>query len=153
MVKALHLGEEIPSAPTSLKGMEDQFKTPLAIKEADPPSTMKPREPITSAAPVPLGYDPDIYNTVKKLADAKKDPTPQQLTALFRLMAFDSPFGELKNEALTVWRAMRAKGIRPTQFGYNELFRVSTFSFFVVCKGLWLVGNVCWRYVNARRTP
>jgi hypothetical protein len=85
------------------------------------------QEPLVSAAPTPKGYNSKIYDTAKKLAEKKKYPTPTQLSDLFRLMDFDSPNGELKEEALVIWRAMREKGIRPTAQGYEALFKVSPF--------------------------
>ena len=40
------------------------------------------------------------------------------------MMDKDSPMGEMKREALTVWRAMRLRGVIPTQEGYISLLKV-----------------------------
>ena len=54
----------------------------------------------------------------------EENPTPTELDELFRVMDRDSPQGEMKHEAMTIWREMRAKGIIPTQDGYVALLKV-----------------------------
>ena len=142
MAKALGLSEEIPSTPTSLQDMQQEFKPLLSAQESISPA-VKPEEPIVSAAPTPSGYDNSIYRIVKQLAVEKKNPTPEQLSMLFRLMAFDSPYGELKDEAMAIWRTMREKGIRATQAGYDALFKV--LSFFLGCRVEGLMAS--WRWL------
>jgi len=70
-------------------------------------------------------YSPDIYSQSKIRALREEDPTPAELDRLFRMMDRDSPQGELKQEALLIWREMRARGIIPTQEGYVALLKVA----------------------------
>jgi hypothetical protein len=76
------------------------------------------------AAPVPSGYNTKIYSIVKQLVKEGKDPTSQELSDLFRLMEYDSPCGELKDEARAIWREMRSRGIVPNLDGYLALIKV-----------------------------
>lgn len=80
--------------------------------------------PLAPGKPVPKGYNDRIYRIVKDLATNEQDPTSQQLDDLFRMMEYDSPMGEMKNEAYTVWLEMRSRGIVPGQMGYTALLKV-----------------------------
>jgi len=77
-----------------------------------------------AAKPVPPGYYGGIYRDVLQLAQEGKDPTSEQLSQLFRIMSYDSPEGELKDEALAIWREMRSRGVVPTITGYVALLKV-----------------------------
>ena len=69
-------------------------------------------------------YSPDIYIQSKIRALREEDPTPAELDSLFRMMDRDSPQGELKPEALIIWRELRSRGVIPTQEGYVALLKV-----------------------------
>jgi hypothetical protein len=69
-------------------------------------------------------YSPDIYVQSKIHAMREENPTSTELDELFRIMDRDSPQGEMKHEAMIIWREMRAKGIIPTQDGYVALLKV-----------------------------
>jgi hypothetical protein len=69
-------------------------------------------------------YSPDIYIQSKIRAIREENPTPTELDELFHVMDRDSPQGEMKHEAMTIWREMRAKGKIPTQEGYVALLKV-----------------------------
>ena len=89
-----------------------------------PPPNRKIEKPLP-AKPVTAGHNPQIYREVAALAKDGKDPTPQQLTDLFRMMEFDSPEGEMKDEAFTLWQEMRSRGVIPTREGYVALLRLA----------------------------
>ena len=69
-------------------------------------------------------YSPDIYLQSKVRALREENPTPTELDELFQVMDRDSPQGEMKHEAMTIWREMRAKAKIPTQDGYVALLKV-----------------------------
>jgi hypothetical protein len=48
-------------------------------------------------------------------------------------MEYDSPYGEMKEEALAIWREMRSRGIRPAKDGYVALLKVLPLS----VEGVW----------------
>ena len=89
-----------------------------------PPPNRKIEKPLP-AKPVTAGHNPQIYREVAALAKDGKDPTPQQLTDLFRMREFDSPEGEMKDEAFTLWQEMRSRGVIPTREGYVALLRLA----------------------------
>lgn len=116
------MSKSIPAHPSALDFLDkSQFEVPVP---SSPPSNGNPRT-LVATAPTPAGYNSGIYSIVSKLAKDGRDPTPEQLADLFRLMAFDSPLGEMKDEALVIWRRMRSKGIVPTTKGYVALLKVS----------------------------
>ena len=45
-------------------------------------------------------------------------------------MDFDSPMGEMRHEAYTIWKEMRKGGIIPSAPGYTALINVIILSFF-----------------------
>jgi hypothetical protein len=73
---------------------------------------------------VPTGYDAQIYGICADLAKKGQNPSRADLDQLFRLMWHDSPYGELKEEAMAVFREMREEGIVPTKDGFRPLFSV-----------------------------
>jgi hypothetical protein len=77
-----------------------------------------------AAKPVPAGHNVQIYREVAALAKEGTDPTRQQLTELFRMMEFDSPEGEMKDEAFAIWQEMRSRGVIPTREGYVALLKL-----------------------------
>jgi hypothetical protein len=99
-----------------LKEAENPFPSPTRSKK-----TFRP--PVT-ATPVPGGYDNQAYNKSQKIAEEGRNPTPEELTSLLRLMEFDSPAGEMKYEAREIWREMRSRKIFPTEQGYVALLKV-----------------------------
>lgn len=110
--------------PSSLSALaEEDSKNPFVLSTSQIPNYDDVEKPVV-AAPVPAGYNPGIYKEVKELAVQGKDPSREKLTDLFKLMKFDSPYGEMKEEALAIWREMRSRQIIPTKEGYVALLHV-----------------------------
>jgi hypothetical protein len=79
-----------------------------------------------TAALVARGYNSHAYEIARKIAEQGQNPSPKELSELLKLMDFDSPMGEMKAEALAVFKELRAKGIKPDYSGYAALMHVST---------------------------
>jgi pentatricopeptide repeat protein len=122
LLKALVRPEQIPSIPSSLNTLtQADLKSPFTLSPAPNREIEKP----LAAKPVPAGHKPQIYREVVELAKTGIDPTPQQLTDLFRMMEFDSPGGEMKDEAFAIWQEMRSRGVIPTKEGYAALLKLA----------------------------
>ncbi len=110
----------IPQNPSNLLPLASaQIANVSPIQE---PTVRLPR--IFAAAPVPVGYNSRAYSQAKTGAAENRDPTPEELDELFRLMSFDSPAGELRMEAHAIWKEMRSRKIIPTGKGYWALLKV-----------------------------
>jgi hypothetical protein len=97
------------------------IQSPFSLSPAPNHQTERP----LAAKPVTVGYKPEIYREVTALAKKGKDPTPEQLADLFRMMQFDSPEGEMKDEAFAIWQEMRSRGVIPTKQGYVALLKLA----------------------------
>ena len=115
--------KDIPSNPSALDFL-DKAQFELATPLVSQANTNV--EKFVAASPTPAGYNSKIYSIANQLAKDGKHPTPEQLSDLFRLMSWDSPLGELKDEALAIWREMRSRGVIPTDKGYVALLNVSS---------------------------
>ena len=123
LLKALVRPEQIPENPSSLNTLtQADLANPFTLSPIPNPKIEKP----LAARPVTAGHNPQIYREVVELAKDGKDPSAQQLTQLFRMMEFDSPEGEMKDEAFAIWQEMRSRGIIPTKEGYVALLKVQT---------------------------
>src|SRR5271167_2823886 len=112
--------------PSALNDVSlEDAKNPFLQTSSQPPKFKDNEKPVV-AAPTPAGYNANIYKEVKELAEQGKDPSRKQLTELFKLMRYDSPYGEMKEEALAIWREMRSRKIIPTKEGYAALLDVIT---------------------------
>ena len=119
LVKAM-TDKPISQRPSSLNSLpSEELAVPMIPTwkpKAGPPK-------MTKSAPVPIGYNSRAYSEAKKSATDKRDPIPEELDDLFKLMEFDSKLGELRLEAHTIWKEMRSRGILPTTRGYVALLR------------------------------
>jgi hypothetical protein len=95
------------------------LKNPFTLDTA-PKKIIKP----VVAEPVAEGYDAKAYNKAMDIVKEGRNPTPQELTDLLRLMDFDSPLGEMKPEAHAIWKEIRSKGVISTIGGYIALLNV-----------------------------
>lgn len=121
LLTALVQPEQIPANPSSLNTLaQADLTNPFTLSPIPNPKIEKP----LAAKPVTAGYNPQIYREVIELAQEGKEPTPQQLTQLFRMMEYDSPEGEMKDEAFAIWQEMRSRGVIPTREGYVALLKV-----------------------------
>lgn len=111
----------IPQNPSNLHSLPSTQIGNLAAPIQEP-KVQLPK--IVAAAPVPMGYNSRAYSQAKTAAEEKRDPTPEELDELFRLMSFDSPLGELRMEARAIWKEMRTRKILPTEKGYWALLKV-----------------------------
>src|SRR5204862_360028 len=112
--------EQIPENPSSLNTLtQADLANPFTLSPIPNPKIEKP----LAARPVTAGHNPQIYREVVELAKEGRDPSPQQLTQLFRMMEFDSPEGEMKDEAFAIWQEIRSRGIIPTKEGYVALLK------------------------------
>jgi len=116
--------QKIPQAASSLSSLPPDLLVEKTAFLPDPAIGSAKYEPALPRAPVPKGYNDRIYRVVAAMAKAGQDPSPTDLNDLFRMMEHDSPYGELKDEAVAVWIEMRKRGINPTQDGLRALFAV-----------------------------
>ena len=85
----------------------------------------KREESLVAAKPVPVGYNEHAYREAIEVVKEGREPTRRELTDLLQLMDFDSPYGEMKDEARAVWQEMRSRGIVPLRSGYIALLNVT----------------------------
>ena len=112
-----------PSIPSTLTSLtQDELSNPFTPPSPPAPAPKVEIPPV--GAPLPGGHNPAVYEQMKELAEKGGTPTPGNLNDLFRMMAHDSPLGEMKAEALVIWREMRSKGIVPTKEGIIALLKV-----------------------------
>ena len=116
--------QKIPQAASSLSSLPPDLLVEKTAFLPDPTIGSAQHEPAPPHAPLPTGYNDRIYRVVAAMAKAGQDPSPTDLTDLFRMMQHDSPYGELKDEAVAVWKEMRKRGINPTKEGLRALFAV-----------------------------
>jgi len=106
-------------------------KVKLKPPKAEPPKSRAQKSIVPATRDfLPNGYDANAYENARKLAAKGKKPTPKELSDLLRLMDFDSPMGEMRHEAYTIWKEMRKGGIIPSAPGYTALINVIILSFF-----------------------
>lgn len=123
LVAAFEPPQTIPPAASSLSSLPPELLEKTACLP-DPGIGSIKHEPAPRGAPVAAGYNDRIYRVCAARAQAGQNPSPTDLNDLFRMMLHDSPNGELKDEAIAVWREMRSRGISPTKEGFRALFAV-----------------------------
>jgi len=138
--------QKIPQAASSLSSLPPDLLVEKTAFLPDPTIGSPQHEPAPPHAPLPTGYNDRIYRVVAAMAKAGQDPSPTDLADLFRMMEHDSPYGELKDEAVAVWREMRKRGINPTKEGLRALFAVR-FNVGELIANLYriVVNGDCWR--------
>jgi hypothetical protein len=107
--------------PSSLSSLSEEE---LAGSSTRGPKHKAPRRKFWLTKPIPWPSNSQAYDKAKATAEANQDPTPSELTELFRVMQLDSPFGELRQEGYAIWKEMRARGVLPTEAGYVALLKV-----------------------------
>jgi hypothetical protein len=114
------LTTDIPPNPSSLDNFPSKI---LNFKFQSTPAGIPVEKPVV-AAPLPRGYNEHAYTNAIKIAAEGREPTREEVTDLLKLMDFDSPLGEMKYEALAIFREMRSRGVIPTYIGYEALLNV-----------------------------
>lgn len=114
---------QIPEAPSILSTLPSNV-VETTKKSTDRRIDSEQQEPWSPGQAVPTGYNAQIYGICADLAKKGQNPSRADLDQLFRLMWHDSPYGELKEEAMAVFREMGKEGIVPTKDGFRPLFSV-----------------------------
>jgi hypothetical protein len=127
LAAALQAPHKMPQAASSLSSLPAVLLQKTGLLP-DPEIGSVQHAPAPRGAPVPAGHNEQIYRIVATAANAGQDPAVTELNDLFRMMLHDSPFGEMKDEAMAVWRTMRDRGIHPTKEGFRALFAVGSFT-------------------------
>jgi hypothetical protein len=114
---------QIPEAPSILSTLPPDLVETTTKATDRVIGSPKPEEWRPGKA-LPGGYNQEMYRMCAGLAQEGRNPSPTDLDQLFRLMWHDSPYGELKEEAMSVFRTMQKEGIVPTKDGFRPLFSV-----------------------------
>ena len=115
--------QQVPEAPSILSTLP-----PNLVDKTPPPLDLSidsgKHESWRHGQAVPMGYNAQIYRICAGMAQEGRNPSRADLDQLFRLMGHDSPYGELKEEAMAVFREMRKRGVVPGKDGFRPLFSV-----------------------------